>query len=119
MEGRAGASLERIVGYLEEIPFSAVELEPPASDARPTSGYQVAFEAAAISRFLRDNDLELVGPSDHGGMTYYEFWIDEAGGYLARIAIGGVHFQDGEALDGFGGELVYTPGDKVDIDRPK
>ncbi len=49
MTGRAGASLDRVVRYLEEIPFEAWTLGESDIEGRSAAGYQVAFEAAAIS----------------------------------------------------------------------
>jgi hypothetical protein len=118
MIGRAGASLARIVRYLEEVPFETRALDPASVDGRPAVGHQVRFRAADISSFLRQEDLELIGPSDPPGETVYEFWIDEQDGHLSKVAIGGTHFQDGEALDGFGGDLVYIAGPQITISNP-
>jgi len=115
MAGRAGGSLDRVVRYLDEIPFNSIELE--ANPVTRAVGYQASFRAADVAGFLRDNDLEQVGPRDPAGLTVYEFWIDSEG-VLIRVALGGVHFQDGEALEGFGGELRYSPGGVVTIAAP-
>ncbi|NNC79817.1 MAG: hypothetical protein HKN94_06640 [Acidimicrobiales bacterium] len=117
MAGRAGASLDRIIRYLEDVEFDVAEIEPRIIDGRRQIGYEVAFDGAAISSFLRDEQLERVGPSSPDGSTVYEFWIDEAG-HLARLKLEGVHFEDGEALHGFSGELLYTLKDATEIVRP-
>ncbi|MDH4170775.1 MAG: hypothetical protein OEW42_14425 [Acidimicrobiia bacterium] len=117
LTGRGGGSLERIVRYLNELPFDVIDLGRSEVGERTSTGRQVIFEAADISQLLRMNGLELVGPSDPPGQTYYEFWVDEATGALTRLALAGVQFHDGEALEGFGGRIDYEVS-VIDLDAP-
>lgn len=116
--GRAGASLNRIAELAENLTFVHTEISAELLPEGVASGHQLEFVAADISRYFRDNDLEFVGPEDHDGSTFYEFWVAETG-HLARIAIAGVQFHDGEALDDFGGAITYQPQPVSKIESPK
>ncbi|MDH3755999.1 MAG: hypothetical protein OEU32_19215 [Acidimicrobiia bacterium] len=113
MSGRAGASLVRIGDYLETLPAEVADLGGRSDSDRPQRGYQVAFQAADIARYLREQRLELVGPSDPDGRSFYEFWVDEGSGALVELVVAGVQFHDGEAIDGFGGEISYAVADVI------
>jgi len=105
--------------YLEEVPFETTALESASVDDRPAVGHRVRFQAADISSFLRQEELELIGPFDPPGETIYDFWIDEKDGHLSKLAIRGTHFQDGEALHGLDGNLVYVAGSQITISPPQ
>lgn len=115
--GRAGPSLDRVLAYHQSLPFEHVEIAPEDLDERAASGYQVIFDSVDLAQFLRTNNLETLSPSDPVGPTVYEFWIDDVG-MLVRLAIGGVQFHDGEAIEDFGGAITYESAPARTITAP-
>ena len=115
--GRAGPSLERVLAYHESLPFEHVVVPPEDLGDGAVSGYQVILDSVDVAQFLRTNNLETLSPRDPIGPTIYEFWIDDAG-MLIRLAVGGVQFHDGEALDDFGGAITYEAAPARTITAP-
>ena len=115
--GRAGPSLDRVLAYHQSLPFEHVEIAPEDLGEGAASGYQIIFDSVDLAQFLRTNNLETLSPRDPVGPTIYEFWIDDAG-MLMRLAIGGVQFHDGEAIEDFGGAITYEAAPPRTITAP-
>jgi hypothetical protein len=115
--GAAGASLERLVTLLENVPW---ELEGAARtdvEGRMIRSVLVRFSVVELWEFLREAQLELVGPSPAEDGTFYEFWIDVDSGALVRLLAAGTQFLDGEALRGSSIEIDYTILEEISIPR--
>lgn len=116
--GTAGASLERLVALLRDVPWTLEGSAETEVEGQRLRSVLVRFEAEEIRRYFRDTGLERTGPAPARGSAFYEFWIDQETGALARLLAGGTLFQDGEPLEGAEVEIVYSPMDDLVVDAP-
>lgn len=116
--GAAGASLDRLVLLLEEVPWVLDAAAVTEFDDRTVTSILVRFTAEDLWRYLGETDLELVAPTPPHGSTLYEFWIDRDTGSLVTLLAAGTQFQDGEPIEGAQIEIDYRPLDSAAITEP-
>lgn len=114
--GAAGASLERLVTLLENVPWDKGAARTDV-EGHMIRSVLVRFSTVELWEFLREAQLELVGPSPAEDGTFYEFWIDVDSGALVRLLAAGTQFLDGEALRGSSIEIDYTILEEISIPR--
>lgn len=109
--GRIGRSLDRVLLFVEEVPFAAAT-ESDGDAVR----HHVVFDVDDIVAFYAETGLETTGAVDAHEPVRYEFVVDGEG-RLVAIDASGTQFHDGEALE-LTATIEYRPIGEFDLEVP-